>query len=301
MKNEQLKNTLPALSIITAAALWGIIGIFVRSLSALGFSSMQIVAIRTYITAIVLILYLAVFDREKLKINIKDSVYFISTGIISFAAFNFCYFTTIGITSMATASILLYTAPIMVMIMSVILFKEEINKTKIIALISAVAGCIMICGLGSTKLSPTGILIGVCSGFCYALYSIFARYALRKYSSITVTVYTFIFASIGIIPFADFPDMLNIINGNMNIIAEMISLGIISSTLPYLLYTWGLCHTDSGKASVMATVEPAVATLTGIIIFKEAISIWGIIGIILVFSSVILLNKKSVEKCEKND
>lgn len=290
----ETKKALPQISIMCGAILWGIIGLFVRNLSAAGFTSMQMVAMRTYITATVLIIYLAVTDRQKLKINIKDIGYFIGTGIISFSIFNFCYFTTIKLTSMAAASILLYTAPIMVMIMSVILFKEEINAVKTVSLILAVIGCGLICGVDSKGLTIGGFFTGLCSGFCYALYSIFARYALKKYNSITVTVYTFIFASVGVIPFVDFGNMFSIISVNYKLIAEIIAFGIISSTLPYALYTRGLTYTDSGKASVMATLEPAVATLTGIFVFGESIGIWGIAGIILVFGSVIMLSIKKI-------
>ena len=69
------------------------------------------------------------------------------------------------------------------------------------------------------------------------------------------------------------------------------------TVLPYLVYTIGLRTVEAGKASVMATVEPVVATLVGVIIFAEPLSVSGIIGIIFVAVSLAMLN---INKKEKN-
>lgn len=121
--------------IITAATLWGLIGLFFNHLSSLGFESMEIVALRVFSAAIVLLIYILFKDKSLLEFKIKDIGYFISTGVFSLFFFNLCYFTSIKLTSLSIAAILLYTAPIFVMIMSVILFNEKITFTKIISII----------------------------------------------------------------------------------------------------------------------------------------------------------------------
>ena len=63
--------------------------------------------------------------------------------------------------------------------------------------------------------------------------------------------------------------------------------------LPYLLYTYGLSGLSNGKASIMASIEPVVATLVGVTVYSEKLSLAGGLGIVLVLSAIVLLNLRS--------
>lgn len=290
----KLEDSLKApILVILAGACWGIIGIFTRILSQIGFSSLQITASRCFVTALCLIIYLAIKDRDKLKIDFKDIWYFLGTGIGSIVFFNICYFLTIEQTTLSIAAILLYTAPFFVIILSAIFFNEKITPKKIIALIIAFVGCILITGIvggQSVRLTSLGILTGIGSGIGYALYSIFGRVALKKYDTITVTSYTFIVASLSLIPFSKLNYMAEVIINNKIALVNVLLLGVLSTLIPFLLYTKGLQNMETGKAAIMAFVEPMVATIAGIVLFKEQINLQNALGIFLIFISLILLN-----------
>lgn len=290
----KLENSLKAsIFVILAGACWGIIGIFTRTLSQIGFSSLQITASRCFVTTLCLITYLVIRDRDKLKIDFKDIWYFLGTGIGSIVFFNIFYFITIEQTTLSVAAILLYTAPFFVIILSAIFFNEKITLKKVIALIIAFLGCILITGVigvQSVKLTNFGILTGIGSGIGYALYSIFGRIALKKYDTITVTSYTFIVASVGLISFSKINYMTEVLINNKIALVNVLLLGILSTLIPFLLYTKGLQNMEAGKASIMAFVEPMVATIAGIVLFKEQISLQNVAGIILIFISLVLLN-----------
>ena len=81
--------------ITSAGILWGIIAIFISLLKDLGFNSLQCGAIRVFFSALCLVIYLSIFDRSKLKIEFKDIIYFLGTGIFSIIFFNYCYFEVI--------------------------------------------------------------------------------------------------------------------------------------------------------------------------------------------------------------
>ncbi len=284
----------PSVSILLAGGLWGLTGLFVRALNSKGLDNIQLLFFRSVVTAAVMSFYLLISDKSKMKIALKDWWYFFGTGILSFLLFGFCYFYTISHASMSVAAILLYTAPFFVMIMASIFFKEKITAAKVIALFMAAAGCILICGTDhNITLTPFVIFTGVSSGFCYALYSIFGRVALKKYDSLTVTAYTFLFASIGSLFIADFRQIHSVMSKNPETIFLTLVFTIVSAVLPYVFYTKGLKYTDAGKASIMATFEAVVASLAGIIAFGESITIIGIIGIILVLSAVAVLNMRT--------
>lgn len=282
------------LFVIIAATLWGTIGIFAKKLTAFGFNSLQIVSIRAITASLTLILFLLFTNRKFLKIKFSHCIYFIGTGIFSFAFFNWCYFIAINNTSLSVAVILLYTAPTFVMIFSALLFKEKMTRKKIISLILTFIGCILVTAFvhnSGQKISLIGILAGLGSGLGYALYSIFGRYALEKYDPLTVTVYTFIVASIGLIPITDIKGMVHLFS-NINAVYYGISLGLLATVLPFLLYTKGLTYLETSRASIIATLEPVVGTIIGIIIFNESISIFKIAGVLLIIFAVTILREK---------
>lgn len=280
--------------VVLSAMLWGIIGIFVKKLDEFGFSNLQIVFIRAIVAAISVASFYYIKHKRIDLIKLRDAKYFVGTGIISIVFFNWCYFIAINKTSLAVAAILLYTAPTIVMIFSVFLFKEKMTKEKVISLILTFTGCVFVTlsGQGAgIKISFMGVLAGLGAGLGYALYSIFGRYALKKYDSITVTLYTFVFASISLIPFVNIPEMM-VLFSSFNSVFYAIILGVFSTTMPFLLYTYGLTKLESSKASIIATLEPIVATVIGIILYSESITFLKITGIIIVVLGLVMIKNK---------
>ena len=279
--------------VIFAGICWGMIGIFTRQMSAAGLSSLQITFIRNIIAAAVMALIICVKDKTLLKVQCKDPWMFFGTGICSVAFFNICYFKTIEMTSLSVASILLYTAPAMVVVLGAIIFKEKLNRKKLVALFCAFAGCVFTTGILGSRLSisKAGILVGLGSGLGYALYSIFGTFAVKKYDTFTITFYTFFIAAIGLLPFSKCSSVVSVFQIQPKVIIIGILLAVISTVTPFLFYTKGLRTMEAGKASIIAFTEPMVATICGIIVFREQITISNIVGIILIFVSLVLLHQ----------
>lgn len=280
--------------VILGGILWGTAGVFVRYLEKAGFSSIQMAFSRLTITAILFVVAVFFYNKKLFKIKLKDLWVFICSGLLSVLFFTLCYYETMDKAPVSVAVILLYTAPIFVMIMSCLFFKEKLNAKKVIACVIAFLGCLFISGvIGVNSVPGRAIVTGLLSGFGYALYSIFGRVAINKgYNSVTITMYTFIFASLGSIPFANVGEIPAIINGNFRVFGMAFLFAVINALLPYLFYTIGLTHIESGKASIFASVEPVVATLIGTLFMNEPLDGFGITGIVLVISAVVLLNLK---------
>ncbi|MDF2840671.1 MAG: transporter [Clostridia bacterium] len=296
-------NKLPYIYIIIAASLWGIIGLFINKLYQYGLEPLQIVTIRAICAAFMLVLYLFITNKTLLRIKLAHMKYFIGTGIVSFAFFNWCLFVAIKTTSLSVATILMYTAPAFVTIFSTILFKEKLNSTKLISLALTFIGCILVTGFlqGSQhRVSTIGILAGLGAGLGYALYSIFGKYALEKYDPMTIPAYTFIVAAIGLIPLTDFNKMM-ISFSNINVLFYALALGLFSTVLPFIFYTKGLSKLESSKASLIATLEPVVASIIGFLVFKEAITLSKIVGILLVITAIIIIREKAPAEVQQNN
>lgn len=289
--------------IVFAGICWGMIGIYTRFLSQYGFSSVQITFIRNIISAVEMSLLILLTDRKRFVIAVKDIWMFLGTGICSQAFFNICYFKAIEMTTMSVAAILLYTAPFMVLFMSAMFFKEKVTFHKIVAVIIAFLGCIFTTGSfnGTMQFSIIGILLGLGSGFGYALYSIFGSFALKKYHPFTVTFYTFLFAGIFLMPFSQVRQGMEQMQSHFMAPLCGLLLATMSTLLPFLCYTEGLQCMEAGKASVMAFVEPLVATLCGIILFHEQMTISNTIGICLIFIAILLLNIKFNRKIQSRN
>lgn len=291
------KGYLGDILIIIAGLFWGSMGIFVRHLNDLGFSSIQVACLRLTTAGILFALILLIKDRKGFKIALRDIPLFLALGLVSILFFTCCYFTAIRLMTMSTAAILLYTSPIWVMVLAIIFLKEKFTIQKLIALILAFAGCILVSGFGG-KVTVMGILVGLGSGLGYGLYSIFGTFALRKYSPYTVTCYTFLIAGLGSIFVADPVDLVSKISAVENkpaLFGFVLLTAVVTAVIPFLLYTLGLNMTTAGKAAVLATVEPAAATLFGFFVMKETVGPVAIAGILLVFAAIIVLSLRKKE------
>src|SRR5690625_4474012 len=233
--------------IFIGAALWGTIGWFVKHLNSFGFSSLDIVIMRVVIAAIILIIYLGLTAPYHLKIKeISDVKYYIGTGIFSFAFFNYCMFKAIELSTIPVANALLYTAPAFVIILSVIFLNESITKIKISSLIFTLTATTCVAGLITINwdiLHLPSLLFGLGSGLGYALYSIFSKFALKKYSSINITTYTFLFASLILIGFFPFQNKGTLLLDPV-VLFYVIGLGVFPTALAYIIYTVGLSKTE---------------------------------------------------------
>lgn len=277
--------------VILAACLWGAIGLFSRVLAQAGMNAIQITALRSLVTAIGLLIWAGLKGRW--RISYKDIWMFLGTGLCSVAGFNIFYFLTMTQTTLSLAAVLLYTAPFFVLLLSALCFRERLTRQKILCSILALCGCICTTGIlcGDLAITPIGILTGVASGFCYALYSIFGKFALQKYRFETVTFYTFLVAAVALLPFSNPIQLAKIVVSSPTTAVISFLLGLVFTLLPFLLYTKGLSGISSGTASVLAFAEPLTATLLGVLVFGEYPDVFGWLGVGLLFAALVLLQR----------
>ncbi|MDO4280344.1 MAG: EamA family transporter [Peptococcaceae bacterium] len=281
--------------VLLAASIWGLVGLATRFLSALGWSTMLMAGTRNLLGALVLGAYLLAVDRDALRIAPRDLWMFLCSGFVALGCFNLCYFTAQSLTSLSVAAVILYTAPFFVIFMSRLIFGESLTASKLAACVIAFVGCAFVTGFvggGAVSVSPRVLAVGLGSAICYALYSIFGRIALARYSVMTVTFYSLFIAGVSLCGIylwrgEPWPTM------NVASIAGALVLGVCFTALPYVLYTRGLAAIAPGKASVLAFAEPMVATIAGVCVLGEAITPEALVGIGLIFAGILILNRQS--------
>ena len=295
MKN---KINIHFIYILISAILWGIAGIFVRTLSSSSLSQMGIVFGRSFFTAIILGAVILFKDKNLFKIKLKDLPIFLACAVFSIILFNFSYYKTMSLTSLSVAAVLLYTAPFFVVMISAVLFKERLTFKKAVACVLAFIGCLFVSGIfdSQNRITLPALIFGLLTGFGYALYTIFSRILIDKgYNTFTITFYTFMFSAVCSIPLADITNTFCVTFGGMKVFVTIVLMAIFNTVIPYVLYTKGLLGVEASVAPIVATLEPVVATLVGVIIYKEALTFAGVLGILLVLGSVLILEVKKRE------
>ncbi len=281
--------------VLGAGVLWGIAGLFVSYIGKLGFSPIQISAMRWITSAILMTLGILVINPKKLRIMLCDIWWFMCTGILCILLSSTLYFISIEETSAAVGNILMYTSPIWILIFSIIFFKEKLTVPKLLSLILAIGGCAFATGIiggAELKFSTYGIIAGVLSGLFYGLYSIFGKAILKKYDSVTVTLYTAIFAGVGALFIIDIPETAAQIVG-LNAYLPVILLALCVTIAPYTLYTVGLKHCKATRASIMACIEPMTASFMGTIVLGQPFTLFQFIGILMILGAGFILQLKT--------
>ncbi len=300
--DKQKSSPLSIFLIILSGMLWGTTGVFITYLREAGFDPLQIVFLRSALSTILLGIFLLIKDKSKFKFKLKDIWIFIGTGIISLMIFTICNQIAIKYCSMSIASALLYTSPAFIMIFSAFLFKEKLTGRKVSAIIVTILGCFLVSGIltPGVTVSTIGVIAGIISGLCYGLYSIFGRYGVEKYDTLTVTFYTFLLVTLATIPLANLTGIPAIVSSTKaGVIPLMICFGPITCLAPYLAYTAGLKGTEPGTAGILATVEPVVSTILSIIIFHEVMNWQKVLGIVMILGSVLIVNLRFRKKQKK--
>ena len=288
-------------AILLSGSLWGTMGLFRRGMGDLGLSTTGVILLRCGLAALCFGLTILLTGRAQFRVRWKDLWCFLGSGVVSLLFFTLCYFQAMTLMSLSTAAILLYTAPCFVILMSALLFHDRVTGRILLAMLLAFAGCCLVSGImgGGSRLSLIGILYGLGSGIGYALYTIFGKLAMqRNYGSLTINFYSCLFAALGaslisVFNGDGFLRQVTLACGSGGSLLFCVAAGLVTCYFPYLLYTWGLTGTQSGKASIMASVEPVVATLVGMIAYREYPDLWAVLGIALVLAAIVLTNLES--------
>ena len=291
-----------ALLPITAGVLWGSVGVFVRKMTAAGMDNFTMMFIRMSLGVLLMLAGLLMVNRDMLKLKAKDIGIVIFGAVAGNLGLSFFYNEAIIKLSLSFAAVLLSTFPIFVMFFAAILFKEKITGRKVICIILAIAGCVLVSGFlesqGQITWTVAGVAVGVIASFCYGLYSVVSKMIMQRgYHSITITFYFMLVIAIVMAPFADF----GVLGGFMaqapvGNTVFLLMHSALCAVIPYVIYTMSFNYMDSGKAAILAAIEPVAAMVFGVLFFHEIPTILMVGGMILTIVSLAVLCMPEKEK-----
>lgn len=288
-----------------------LLGIFYVVLSSIGFGVMPVLVklaykgganpmntlvLRFLFAAIILLGYIKA-KKIPLRISFKQGkvIFFMAacgyslTAILLFFAYKFI---DVGI-----AGMILHSYPLMVMILSIIIYKEKFKLKKLICVLLTFVGiAVMVDVQNGVYISDIGIILVLLAALGYAIYCIGG--ANEEVKGINSYVVTFYIACIT-------AGMGSIIGLATNSFNEPISLrgliaiaiiAVVSTVVALMAFLKGVKIVGSTNAAVFSALEPIVSLVLGVAVLGEAISVKVILGSMLVILSMIILAKDTVKK-----
>ena len=279
--------------------MFGSSGIFVRTLTQNGIDSTTLLFLRFSIAIIPILIAILLTDKSLIKIDLKDIPLFLVCAIC-IVGLNLCYNTSMNSVSLSLAAVLLSLAPIYVLIFAYILFKEKITSQKIICMILAIFGCILMTGILENGLTNTplfGILSGIGAGLFWAVYLMASKKSIENENhTYTILFYSIIFISIALVPFTNFNQITCFVSINPIItIIFLVLHSTFSFALPYILSTLSLNYMESGVSSILLSgAEPFAALIFGFLLYCEIPTFLMFFGFILSIIAMMRLSKKEM-------
>lgn len=284
--------------IVISGSLWGCMGLIVKSLQQVGFTSMHLSALRPLIAVLAIGVFFLIKDPQLFRIRLDCLPWLALAGGLGNGLYNIVYFTLLEKTSISFAAAMSYTSPAFVTVFSLALFKEHLDLQKVLSLGMTVSGCILVTGFlhGELHYGVGGLLGGLLTGLAYSAYSLFTKMAVEKgCKSQSATFYSMLSACLVTIPFAHLENMVPMLM-NPTSLFGVILLGLFCSAFPSLLYSKGMTCVESSKASMIATVELIVSAILGVFVFHDALSLDQAAGIMLILGAVIILSIQNKER-----
>lgn len=270
------------LYLLLAAFLWGLIGPVSRLAFQEGLTPLAVAFFRAGIAWVFFGLH-ALLLRQ-VRVERRDALPLLLFGLVGVSLFYGSYQLAVVYGGAALASVLLYTAPAWVALLSLVVLKEPLDRTGLLAVALTLLGVgLMGVGGGSgVRVLSLALFFGLLSGFTYALYYIFGKLYLPRYATPTLFLYALPVGALGLLPWVEFAPL------SPRAMEALLFLGVFSTYGAYLAYYAGLKRLPATRASVVATLEPVVANLFAFLLFREVLSLWAYLGAGLVLLAVVL-------------
>ena len=275
--------------------MFGSSGIFVRTLTQNGIDSTTLLFLRFSIAIIPILIAILLTDKKLLKVNLRDIPLFIVCSIC-IVGLNLCYNESMNSIPLSLAATLLSIAPIFVLIFAYVLFREKITRRKLVCMILAIAGCMLMTGVlesSIANISIYGIVLGIGAGVFWAIYLMASKKSIEQGNhTFTILFYSIIIISIALIPFTDFSQISNFVSINPTFtILFLIIHSTFSFALPYIFSTVSLNYIDSGVSSILLSgAEPFAALIFGLIIYAEVPTLLMFCGFLLTLIAMMMLS-----------
>lgn len=281
------RDRLGTIYALIAATGMGIVPIFAKVAYSLGATPMTMLVIRFGLASIILWGYLY-WQKEIERVEGKKFFSFALLGVL-FGISSLLYFTAITMISVSVATLLIYTAPVFVVIFSVLTGDERMTANILLSLIIASIGLYLILDLSVDTVNLKGILFGLSGGFFYSLFVVGGNRFTAGINPLLVTACsltaTFLFHL-----------CVSLVSNQLSLIQPPLVWGygvliaLFGSTVGIGFLYKAIQLIGGSKTSIIAIMEPVVAIVLAAILFHERMTLLQLAGGTLIIGAIIIIN-----------
>lgn len=270
----------PRLMLITSMAIFGTLGLFVRNIPV---SSGELALYRAILAALLIAVFLIV-TRQKIPLsNIKKEVPLLLASGVAMGINWILLFEAYKYTTVSVATLSYYFAPVIVTVVCPILFKEKLTGKQIVCFAMSTLGLIMITGIGDVGGGKDliGILFGLGAAVFYATVVLLNKF-IKNVEGIHRTFLQFLAAIVVLIPYVAMTSGVTLGSMNASGWVNLLIVGLIHTGVTYCMYISSLKELPGQKAAILSYIDPLVAVLISVTILGESMTLWQVIGGILI-------------------
>ncbi|MDO4998205.1 MAG: DMT family transporter [Neisseria sp.] len=280
------------LFIIFATLCWGSLGLLGSLLNRTGLTGTQVATLRIVIAAAILCLLLPYFYRLARHLTISNVPMWCVQSLIGMLGMSMFYFAAVSRIGVSLSVALLYTAPIWSLLFSRLILHEIISKRAMILTIIAALG-VAFSMAGKSSLDILGIVFGLASGMCYALYGVLGKRVMNNtppmlllFSSVSISAIVLL-----MLP-ATHTTLQQFIALPVSAWFTAIALAFVGTILAFAAYIKGLQSMPASKAAIFTVFEPLTAVLLAAWLLDEQLNQLQYLGIAMIVA-VALLNTRN--------
>ncbi len=281
--------------VIGATVCWGTMAAVAKLLFRdQGVDPLLLVVVRAYLATLTLFACLGAMAPGHLRIDARMFRAAAIVGIGGLLTNNFLYFEAIHLTTVATALLLQYQAPVLLALYAVVVERQRASARLILSLVLTVAGCALVVRVydpAAVRLNFLGVLAGVGTAFAFAFYILTSRAALRLMRPWTLVAYGYLAASLVWLPMVP-PWRIAAAGFPPQTWGAFLAIATLGTVVPFGLFINGLKYLPPAQAGILAMLEPVVATVAAFLILGEALLPLQVLGGVLVLAGVALVETR---------
>jgi drug/metabolite transporter (DMT)-like permease len=256
-----------------------------------GVDPLVLVVVRAYLATLTLFAVLGAIAPDHLRIDARMFRAAAIVGVGGLLTNNFLYFEAIHLTSVATALLLQYQAPVLLALYALLVERQRVSSRLTLSIVLTVAGCALIVRVydpAAVRLNLVGVLAGLGTAFAFAFYILTSRAALRFMRPWTLVAYGYLAASLVWFPVVP-PWRIVSAEFTLQTWGAFLAIATFGTVVPFGLFINGLRHLPPAQASILAMLEPVVATVAAYLILGEVLLPLQVLGGVLVLAGVVLV------------
>ena len=270
----------PRFMMVTAMAIFGTLGPFVRNIAV---SSGELALYRAILATLLLTGFLLLTKQKIPFAAIKKEIPLLLASGMAMGINWILLFQAYKYTTVSLATLSYYFAPVIVTLVCPILFRERLTIKQIICFIMSTLGLILIIGIGDVDGGNNllGIMFGLGAAVFYATVVLLNKF-IKNVEGIPRTFLQFIAAIIILIPYVFSTSGTTLSSLDTIGWINLLIVGLFHTGITYCMYFSSLKELPGQKAAILSYIDPLVAVLISVVILGEAMTLWQVVGGMLI-------------------